>query len=370
MNVDYDDDTRTLMEHARRLLADRGATGLARHVLDTEGLTHAAELWTEIGVQGWCGAQIDPGNGGLGMGTPALCGLAEEIGRSLAPVPFASSAYGFSQALSIAGTPAQRAYLLPQIASGAMVGTLALFEHSGAPFTGPLDARAEDGRLSGTKIPVVDGSIADLAVVLAATAEGPTLFVADLAEDSVRRTMISTLDPTRDAARLTFDNTPVELLGRPGEGYATAGAILERYAVPLAFEQIGGADRCLEMAVALAKTRYAFGRPIGGYQAIKHRLADMYVQNETARSVAYYAAWAADHDPAAFPAAAAAARIAASEAHWFAARESIQVHGGIGFTWEMDCHLHYRRARHLGAIAGSPGWWKARLASILRKDAA
>jgi alkylation response protein AidB-like acyl-CoA dehydrogenase len=124
------------------------------------------------------------------------------------------------------------------------------------------------------------------------------------------------------------------------------------------------------MAVAYAKTRFAFGRPIGGYQAVKHRLADIYVKTEMARSNAYHAAWAADHDPGALESAAAAARIAASEAYWYAAREIIQLHGGIGFTWEMDCHLFYRRARHLAVIAGAPDWWRTRLADRLRQEAA
>jgi len=369
MNVDYDDDTRTLMDHARRLLAGRDATGAARQVLET-GATHAADLWGEIAGQGWCGIQFGVTDGGLELGTVALCGLAEELGRSLAPIPFASSVYGFAQALAIAGTAEQRARFLPSIATGHSIATLAFFEHPGDPFVGSLDARVEKGRLTGTKIPVVDGSIADMAVVLAATVDGPSLFIADLAETGVSRAPVSTLDPSRDVARLAFENVTAEPLGRPGEGYATAAAILDRYAVPLAFEQIGGADRCLEMGVALATSRYAFGRPIGGYQAIKHRLADMYVKNEIARSVAYHAAWAVDHDPVAFPAAAAAARIAASDAHWFAARESIQVHGGIGFTWEMDCHLHYRRARHLAAVAGAAPWWQARLAAVLRENVA
>ncbi|QNA86644.1 acyl-CoA/acyl-ACP dehydrogenase [Sphingomonas sp. So64.6b] len=370
MNVDYDEDVRALMDHARKLLDARGAIDAARRVLETAGDTHATGLWRELGAQGWCGVAIDDAHGGLGMASVALAGLAEELGRSLAPVPFASSIYGFAQAIALAGSETQRAALLPEIASGALIGTLAFTEGPGTPFAAPPTARVERGRLHGTKQPVTDGAIADWAVVLAATADGPGLFVVGLNDPGVTRRSVSTLDPTRPAARLDFADVPVEPVGRTGDGVALAAQILTRYAVPLAFEAIGGADACLEMAVAYTRTRFAFGRPVAGYQAVKHRLADIYVKNEMARSNAYYAAWAADHDPAVFESATAAARIAACEAYWFAAKELIQLHGGIGFTWEMDCHLFYRRARHLSTAAGAPDWWRARLADQLRQVAA
>lgn len=370
MNVDYDEDVRALMEHARKLLDARGTTGAARQVLQDAEATHSAALWQEIGEQGWCGIGIGADLGGLAIGTVALCGVAEELGRSLAPVPFASSVYGFGQAVVLTGNGRQRTWLLPEIARGELIGTLAFDEGPGAPFAGPLTARVEDGRLSGAKLPVTDGAIADFALVLAASADGPGLFLADLGDPGVEWQPVSTLDPTRPAARLAFRDVPVEPLGRAGDGVALAAQILTRYAVPLAFEALGGADACLAMATDHVKTRYAFGRPIGGFQAIKHRLADMFVRNEMARSNAYFAAWAADNDPAAFETAAAAARIAACEAFWFAATELIQLHGGIGFTWEMDCHLFYRRARHLTAIAGAPDWWRARLAQRLLQEAA
>ena len=369
MNVDYDDDVRALMEQARRMLDARGAIGLARRCLD-HGEPFATDLWAEIGDQGWCGVAVSQDAGGSGMGMIALCGLAEEIGRSLAPVPFASSVYGFAQAITLAGTPDQRRALLPPIATGARIGTLALGDGPGAPFAAPIAARVSEGRLSGSKLPVTDGGSADHAVVLAQSASGPVLVLADLQQSGVRRTVVSTLDPTRPAARLDFDTVPVEPLGNPGQGIALATGILERLAGPLAFEALGGAEACLAMTVAYVRDRFAFGRPLGGYQAVKHKLADMYVAIEMARSNAYFAAWAADHDPAAFPRAAAAARIAAGEAYWFAAKEAIQLHGGIGFTWDMDCHLFYRRALHLAAVAGPGTWWKARLADLLRQEAA
>jgi alkylation response protein AidB-like acyl-CoA dehydrogenase len=363
MNVDYDEDVRALMEHAHKLLDGRDAIRKARAVLESEGATHSADLWAEIGEQGWCGVAIAPEHGGLGMGSVASCALAEALGRSLAPIPFASSVYGFAQAIALAGSAEQRARLLPDIASGRAIGTLAFAEGPGAPFAGPITTRVDGGRITGTKLPVSDGAVADRAVVLAMTGAGPGLFVVELGDAT--RTPVSTIDPMRPAARIDLNDCPAEPLGQAGEGVALATQILGRLAVPLAFEALGAADACLATACDYVKSRYAFGRPIGGFQAVKHRLADIYIANEMARSNAYYAAWAADHDPAAFEKAAAAARIAACDAYWVAAKETIQLHGGIGFTWEMDCHLHYRRARQLATAAGALDWWRARLSRHL-----
>ncbi len=202
-------------------------------------------------------------------------------------------------------------------------------------------------------------------------AEGPGLFLVDLAASGVTRETVATLDPTRSVARLGFEGAPCERLGDPGEGAQMLSAILDRAAVLFAFEQVGGADRCLEMARAYALERYAFGRVIASYQAIKHKLADMYVKTELARSNAYYGAWALATDAAELPEAAAAARISASAAYDFAAKENVQTHGGMGFTWEVDCHLHLRRSRQLGLALGGPPVWRERLVRRLeRRNAA
>ena len=193
------------------------------------------------------------------------------------------------------------------------------------------------------------------------------LYLVDLNGPGVTREQLSTLDPTRDAARLTFKDAPAERLGPAGEGFALIEQILDRAAVLIGFEQLGGADKCLEMAKAYALERYAFGRAIASYQAIKHKLADIYVKNELARSNGYYGAWALNTGAAELPLAASAARLSASEAFWFAAKENIQTHGGIGFTWEMDCHLYYKRSRQLGLVAGAPRVWKERLVSQLER---
>jgi alkylation response protein AidB-like acyl-CoA dehydrogenase len=218
---------------------------------------------------------------------------------------------------------------------------------------------------------VTDGDIADLAVVLAREGGRLGLYLVELGGAGVTRETLQTLDPTRGVAKLTFSGAAAERLGDAGEGMALAEALLERAAVLLAFEQVGGADRALEMAKAYALERYAFGRPIGSYQAIKHKLADIYVKNELARSSAYYGAWALESGASELPLAAASARVSASEAYWNAAKENLQTHGGIGFTWQMDCHLFYRRAQQLGLVAGGAKAWKERLVQQLeRRNAA
>jgi alkylation response protein AidB-like acyl-CoA dehydrogenase len=271
-----------------------------------------------------------------------------------------------------AGNAEQKARYLPQIAAAELIGCFCTSEAPG-PFTASnMEARVDRGKLTGKKIPVTDGDVAGLAVVAAKENGQPGLFLVALARSAgVTRESLTTLDPTRCAAQITFSGAPAERLGAPGEGMSLVEAIMDRAAVFLAFEQLGGAERSLEMARMYALERHAFGRAIGSYQAIKHKLADMYIKNELARSNAYYGAWALDCSAADLPLAASAARVAASEAFWFAAKENLQTHGGMGFTWEADCHLYYRRSRQLALVAGAPRLWKERLVSQLeRRDAA
>jgi hypothetical protein len=236
---------------------------------------------------------------------------------------------------------------------------------------GNLACKVEGGKLTGVKIPVTDGDIADLAIVLANEGGKAGLFLVDLNGGGVSRETLKSLDPTRGVGKLTFSGAAATRLGAAGEGFALTEQVFDRAAVLLAFEQTGGADKCLEMAKDYAMGRYAFGRVIAGYQAIKHKLADMYVKNQVARSNAYYGAWALNTNAPELPVAASAARIAASEAYWFGSKENIQTHGGMGFTWEVDCHLYYRRSRQLGLVAGAPKVWKERLVTQLeRKNAA
>jgi alkylation response protein AidB-like acyl-CoA dehydrogenase len=370
MNFDFSDDQKFLKSEARKFLEAQSPTSRVRKVLDDDAKAYDAELWQAVAGQGWLGAAIPEDHGGLGLGYLELCVIAEELGRAVAPIPFASTVYFLAEAVMLAGSDKQKAQLLPKIAAGEVIGALATSEGPGPVTPGSVQASVSGGKLSGTKLPVTDGDVASLALVLAKEGGQAGLYLVDLNGPGVTREVMKTLDPTRDAAKLTFKDAPAERLGGE-DGFSLLEQILDRAAVLLAFEQCGGADRCLEMAKAYALERYAFGRPIGSYQAIKHKLADIYVKNELARSNAYYGAWALNTNAAELPLAASAARIAASEAFWFAAKENVQTHGGIGYTWEMDCHLFYKRSRQLALTAGAPRVWKERLVSQLeRRNAA
>ncbi|HZB94134.1 MAG TPA: acyl-CoA dehydrogenase family protein [Stellaceae bacterium] len=367
MNFDFSDELKQLREEARRFLSERNALGAARRVLDENGGYDKA-LWREIAEMGWIGAAIPEEFGGAGLGHLGLCVLAEELGAALAPVPFASSAYLAAEAILLAGSTAQKERYLPKLASGAEIGTLALAEGAGALDWGRLASTVANGRLTGAKAPVPDGDAADLAVVAALGADRrPGLFIVDLAAPGVAREGIATIDPSRGHARLVFNGAAAEPLGSPGEGAALIERLFDRAAVLFAFEQVGGAQAALDMAKAYALERYAFGRPIGSFQAIKHKLADVYVATELARSNAYYGAWALSEDAPELPVAAAAARVAASDAFWLAAKENVQTHVGMGYTWAFDCHLYYRRAKLLALALGAPRAWKERL--IVRLEA-
>ncbi|MET0182783.1 MAG: acyl-CoA dehydrogenase family protein [Caulobacterales bacterium] len=371
MNLDFSDEQKQLKDEARKFLDNESTIARVRSVLNDEKKSFDEELWKSIGAQGWLGAAIPEEYGGLGLGYLELCCIAEEIGRAIAPAPFASTIYFFAEALLLAGSDAQKKKYLPQIASGELIGCFAASEAPGALTAASIGAKVEGEKLTGEKLPVVDGDIAQAAIVLANDGGKPTLFIVDLSGAGVLRETLNTIDPTRSAAKLTFSAASAERLGSAGEGVELVERILDRAAVLIAFEQVGGADRCLQMAREYALARYAFGRQIGSYQAIKHRLADMYIKNVLARSNAYYGAWALNTNAPELPIAAAGARISASEAYWYAAKENIQTHGGMGFTWEVDCHLYFRRSRQLALIAGAPRVWKDRLVSQLeRRNAA
>ncbi len=365
MNFDYTDDQKALKDEARKFLAAFSPLTAARGVLENPAAGHDAGLWARIVEQGWCGAAIPENYGGLGLGYVELCALAEEMGRAVSPVPFASSIYLFAEALLVAGSEEQKTALLPLVASGELLGTLAVSEAPGVLVEAAIQCKVTDGRITGTKLPVTDGAAAARAVVLAIGEAGAGLYLVDLEGEGVAREAVSTIDPTRGAAKITFEGAAAELLGVEGKGLEFLAKIQDRAAILIAFEQLGGADRALEMARDYALERYAFGRQIGSYQAIKHKLADVFVRNEVARANAYYGAWALSSDAPELPVAAAAARVASSAAYWLASKENIQTHGGIGFTWEADCHFFYRRARHLALVLGAPREWKRRLADRL-----
>jgi alkylation response protein AidB-like acyl-CoA dehydrogenase len=371
VNFDFSADQKSLREQARKFLAEHASSTRVRRILEGAA-PYDAELWRGMGEMGWLGTAVPETHGGAGFGYLELCVIAEELGRSLAPTPFASTIYLAAEALLLAGSEAQKKRWLPRIAQGEAIGCFALAEGPQVATPANLTTRAAGARVSGAKVPVADGDVADFAVVVAADGERgrASLFLVDLEASGVTRTSVATVDPTRSHARLAFDGAAAEPLGAPGQGWRLVERLLDRAAVLVAFEQLGGAQAALDMARAYALGRFAFGRQIASFQAIKHKLADMYVAVELARSNAYYGAWALAKDAPELPVAAAAARVAASEAYYQAAKENIQVHGGMGFTWEFDCHLHYRRAKLTGLMLGSARRWKDLLVARLEAGAA
>jgi alkylation response protein AidB-like acyl-CoA dehydrogenase len=371
MNFDFSDDQKQLRDQARKFLSEKCPPKAVRAVLDGKA-PYDRELWKGLAEMGFLGVAIPEEFGGAGAGHLELCVIAEEMGRAIAPVPFSSTVYLAAEALLIAGSDAQKKKWLPAISSGEAIGTLALFEGTGNPSTKNIRLTASSGVLDGVKKPVPDGAIADFAVVAARTGSSGrdadiSLFLVDLKAGGVEVRSLSNLDPTRGQAELTFKTCKAEPLGAPGEGWSVLTQVLDRAAVLTAFEQVGGADRSLEMGRDYALDRIAFGRPIGSFQAIKHMLADMYVSATLARSNSYYGAWALSTNAGELPEAAAAARISATQAFQHCAKNNIQVHGGMGFTWEFDCHLYYRRSAALALALGSRSYWEDQLIDRMRQ---
>ncbi len=374
MNFDFSDDQKLLKEQVRKFLADKCPTKVVRRVLDGPE-THAEDVWKGLVDLGVPALGIPEEYGGMGLSPLEVCVVAEEIGRAAAPVPFDTSVVLATEALKLAGSDAQRKKWLPELASGKAIGTLAIAEGAQPPKPRNIRTTFGGGRLNGKKLPVTDGEAATFAIVLANSGgsgdRAVSLVLVDLTQTGVAKKRIETIDPARKHAELTFNDATAELLGGEGEGWRLLEKLYDAAAVYFAFAQVGGAEAAMWMARDYALQRQAFGRAIGSYQAIKHKLADCYVKLELARSNAYYGAMMLTEDGADLPLAAAAARIAATDAYDFAAKENIQTHGGIGFTWEADTQFHYRRSRLLALSIGGPMAWKDKLVTRLeQKNAA
>lgn len=370
MNFEFSEEQNLLREQAQGFLADNCPPAVARRVLEG-GADYDESLWKKIVDMGWTATVIPEEYGGLGLSYLELCVIAEELGRAVAPVPFSSSVYLATEAILMAGSSAQKEAWLPKLAVGEAIGTLAMAEGAGRPDPKRLDCEVGDGKLSGTKIPVADAAVANVAVVLARSGKRASLYLVDMDQGSkISVSAVNTLDPTRGHGQVKFKNARVELLGKAGKGMELLDALLDRAAVLFAWEQVGGAQAALEQARAYAMGRYAFGRPIASYQAIKHKLANMYVKNTLARSNCYYGAWALNTDADELPLAAATSRVSAIQAYYFAAKENIQTHGGMGYTWEFDCQFHYRRSKLLSVNIGSEAMWQDRLIDAYEAHAA
>ena len=370
MNFEFSEEQNLLREQAQRFLREQCPLTAVRAVLDDRDVSHDEAVWRGIVEMGWTAVSIPEQYDGLGLGYLELCVIAEELGRSLAPVPYASSVYLATEALLQFGSEAQKSEYLPRLAAGEIIGTLALAEGRGAPTAGNLNARVEGDRLTGEKLPVPDGDIADLAVVVAREGEACNMYLVELGADGVEKQAVESIDPTRSQARISFTGAAASLLGNAGEGWSQLQQVFNRAAVLFAFEQAGGAQAALEMGREYAMGRYAFGRSIASFQAIKHKLADMYIASTLAHSNCYYGAWALSTDAAELPLAAATARVSATRAFNECAAENIQTHGGMGFTWEFDCHMYYRRAKALSVNLGNVTGWEDRLVTALEADTA
>lgn len=370
MNFDFSAEQEQLRDQAQRVFAD----GLqrARVVLDSTGLCDRA-LWAQVQALGWPAAAVAEQDGGLGLTALEQCVLAEEVGRSLAPIPYSSSVLHATTALQQAQGCSEASNLLAELAAGTTTVSVAFVEAGQEVWTARPQARVSDGRISGHKVMVADAAVAGWFVV-AATSEqdagGWGWWRVDSGVEGVSLEAVEAIDRVRSFADLHLENAPCVRLGAPGQGAELAVRALDAAAVLSAFEQLGSAEAALAMTVEYVRTRQAFNRVVGSYQAVKHALADVYVANQLARSHCYYGAWALTQAPDQLPRAAAGARLAATEALNKAAEACVELHGGIGFTWESDAQLFYRRARLLATQLGGRAWWAQRLKDVLGRTAA
>jgi alkylation response protein AidB-like acyl-CoA dehydrogenase len=359
-----------LRASVRRFLADRAPLSRVRALMDG-GETDWA-VWEQAGTQlGLQGLAIPENYGGAGFSFAEQAVVLEEFGAALYGGPYLASAVLAATALLASPDEGARRGLLPDIASGQTVATLAFTEDGGSwdpaaiRLSAVKDGPGVDGawRLDGHKSFVLDGATAGLILVVAATDAGLSLFAVESDAAGLGRAALPALDQTRQLARLEFAGVTGRLIGSPGDGAAALDRALDVAAVALAAEQLGGAQRALDMAVEYAKVRRQFDRPIGSFQAIKHRCADLLLEVESLRSAVGYAAAAVAEDSAEIPVLASLVKAYASETYFHVAAENIQIHGGIGFTWEHDAHLYFKRAKASELFLGDGAYHRERLAN-------
>ncbi|MFG2005214.1 acyl-CoA dehydrogenase family protein [Spirillospora sp. NPDC048911] len=371
----------------RRFFADKSPGAEVRRLMES-ATGYEPAVWKQMAEQlGLQGLAVPEEYGGSGFGVRELVIVLEEMGRALVCAPYFATVVLAATALQASDDKTAQRDLLPGIADGTTIATLAWTENErwdlGAVVMTARET-ADGWVLDGTKTYVLDGHIADLVLVAARTPLGLSLFAVDGditgstsrggttphtprsgSAAGLTRTALPVLDQTRKLARLDFAAVPARLVGTEGGAEPVLAHTLDIAAVGLAAEQLGGAQVSLDMAVEYAKVRHQFGRPIGGFQAIKHRCADMFVQVESARSAVLQAAATADEDPGELPVAAALAKAFCSDAYFHTAAESIQIHGGIGFTWEHDAHLYFKRAKSSQELFGAPAHHRNRLAHLV-----
>jgi len=377
MDIGFTEEQELLRETARRFLENECDTQFVRRrMAEPEAVTD--EFWQKLAEQGWLGIIYPEEASGSGLGLVDLVVLMEEMGHAVMPGPFLSTVLLGGAAIAEAGSPAQFREWLPRIAAGNAKAALAWTEPNlrwdAAGIAMP--AREAGGRyiLSGTKLFVGDANLADVAIVAARSRDGSTmedgisLFLVPKDTPGVTVTVMPTIDETRKLCEVRLDNVALPadaLLGEIHRGWAPLSRVIARATVALAAEMCGGAQRVLDMTVAYAKIRIAFGKPIGSYQGVKHQAADMLVALENAKSLTYYAAWAFDQGLDEAPLAVSMAKAAASDMARKVAGTGIQLHGGIGMTWEHDLQLYFKRAKASEVAFGDATWHRDRVARLM-----
>ncbi|HKW95422.1 MAG TPA: acyl-CoA dehydrogenase family protein [Methylomirabilota bacterium] len=376
MNFGFNDEQELLRSTARKFFENEVASETVRRLMETpEGMSR--ELWAKIAEQGWLGLVFPDQYDGMGLGLVDMVVLMEEMGRAVVPGPYFSAVLLGGLAIMEAGTEAQKKEWLPKIAAGERRVALAWMEPSAqlGPAGIALTGVEKGGRytLSGSKLFVHDAHTADALVVAARTrpgagADGVSLFLVPKGTSGLAVTLLPTMDQTRKLCEVSCSDVAVgadALLGQAHAGWAPLARVLDRATVALCAEMCGGAQKVLDMTVEYAKIRQAFGRPIGSYQGVKHRAADMLVDVENSKSITYYAAWALDEGVAEAPLAVSMAKAYVSDAYRRVAAAGIQLHGGIGFTWEHDLHLYFKRAKGSEFTFGDATHHRERVAQLV-----
>jgi alkylation response protein AidB-like acyl-CoA dehydrogenase len=354
------EEQQALRESTRRFLDKRFSLERVREIVE-EGIPSDPHDWRVLSEQMGLTAVVVPERwGGAGSGWLEQVVIFEEMGRALYAGPYLSTVALATPALLLSNDPAAQERFLPRIAAGELTGTLAFVEPAGDWALTECETSAEevDGQwlLHGTKCFVRDGVSAGLILVVARTDVGLSLFAVEGDSPTCRRARQETADKTLELAKIVFDGTPATLVGAAGLARTVVAATLDYGALALAADQVGGAQRCLDMSVAYAKTRHQFGRPIGSFQAIKHMCVDMLTDVEWARSTVHRAAWDASEESSEFAAHASLAKAQCSTTYASVAASTIQVHGGLGFTWEHDAHLFFKRAKSSELFLGDPAY--------------
>jgi len=366
MNFAFSEEQEELRRIVRQFLETKSSEAEVRRLMETtEG--YDPQVWSQMANELGLQSLIVPEEfGGQGFGFVELTVVLEEMGRRLLCAPYFSTVFATNLLLH-SGDDAAKKELLPGIASGETIATVAFTEENGKWDESGITMEAVSsgsggGKLNGTKMFVLDGHTADVILVAAKTGKGVSIFQVAGDAAGLTRTPLATMDQTRKQAKLEFADVDAKLIGTEGEGWNVLEKVLDLAAVALAAEQVGGAQFVLEMAVQYAKDRVQFGRPIGSFQAIKHKCADMLLEVESAKSAAYYAGWCASELNDELPSVASLAKAYCSEAYFHAAAENIQIHGGIGFTWEHPAHLYFKRAKSSELLFGDPTYHRELLA--------